>query len=211
MTTINKYISSIILTLSFSSAHATTIYEQNYDPTIFGAYYADQGQHLYDDFTITTNASVNSLTFWGTYWIDGIAPNPANFDITIGDSPSNIDNIFSATATPTITDTGFDHNGQPGANILEFNITFNTVIQLAANTQYFLGIYSNDNNPTNRFEWIRSNQTGTLYSNGNPSELGNTSFRLSSTSTNVPEPTTTVLMGLGFAGLGYARRRKAQA
>ena len=114
----------------------------------------------------------------------------------------------------TVVDTGLDHNN----NDVFFYTADITDVNLLASTRYELSIMSLE---ASTWTWLHSdNETGPAalmyHRNGDADdwrEIGSTgrnsqAFTLFSDRRSVPEPTTLMLLGLGLAGLGFARQRR---
>lgn len=210
-------IASFIMLSNISVAYSATIFEQSVDFNYPLGYFSDHNWRMYDDFILSSDSIINRLTFWGVYWEDGVVPSPTLFDITFGDSLSNLSNIYNATLTASITDTGFVIPWNPIPHILEFVVDLPDSVFLAGNQQYFLGIYANSNPITNDFAWMLSSWDGWFQVQGvgplNSTVFqpysGNTSFRLSNieSSSSIFEPSTITLMALGFTGMVASRNR----
>jgi hypothetical protein len=172
-----------------------------------------------DDFTVATNTSIESVTFWA-YDTDNISG--WDDDVTYyiytnsgSDSPGTFVSASFVTLTPAaIVDTGNKVSGKD-----EYEITFNlqTPVLLSSNTTYWLGlstddsnIHWEDSNSSYKYKAYRSTNSGTSWSKLTSTDNAALAFQVSGTPA-VPEPLTT-FGSLTAASLGLAlrRRRKLQ-
>lgn len=196
-------------------ADASTIWNNGaFTPTNFGAYFSEGTNRVSDDFSITVGDTIRSIEFWGVHWSSGVEPTVELFTLAIYADAAGNPGALSASSNLTLvskSDTGFDHNNSSGANILEFTMDLDSPINLSAGT-YWLSVFS-ANNPGTDFAWQESGLDGA----GNSRRSGDsgtswfvsnniTSFNISNTAA-IPEPSSTLILGIGVMGVIALRRR----
>lgn len=158
-----KILSLLILCLTTGFTNAAVIWDNGApNPGNNGALFSEVGSIFEaDDFTLATNETLRSVEFWGTHWSTGVEPATEIFTVSIyADNVGNVGALVGTSALLLInkTDTGFDHNALPGANILDFQMDLVTPIPLPAGT-YWFSVVSNDN-PGTSFAWQESGADG---------------------------------------------------
>lgn len=199
-----------------AASAATIVYEQEYDPNNIGAPFAEDPFEVRDNFVLDNDSNVDELTIWGGYWVDGVVPDPANYLVSFYTDNSFSTSVFSETLTAmSITDTGFDHNNIPGANILEIVMDLGNSVELLGGQEYWLGIQAINPLP-NRFfvqEALAEAGDGQYYQSSSIRSGQDLAFRLSLSETeSVPEPASLLgLVAVGAIAAGGALKKKAAA
>ena len=181
-----------------SRAPATTLYTNGPVNGTIQAYSISQGFSVSDSFTLTGAASLSSAEV-GLFVDSG--ETPASLSWEIGTTPfvSNISFGVSNIATNTY------HNTYEG-----FDAVYDSTFLLSgslpgAGTYYFTLLNAVPSVAGDQVSWDQNNGPSTAAQSGEGSRLSE-SFTLSGTS-NVPEPSTWALLGLGAAGACLALRR----
>lgn len=205
-----KNLAFMILFFAFSSAEATVVYDQSYDPS--NPMLSDQAsdiqanQKLADNFKLDVDSKITHATIFGTFWADGVVPSSPLFSISFSYG-TFANKIFESSIAPeTIVDTGFDHNSVPGADILAITFDLGT-LDLKGFGMYWFGAQAIDDSP-NIFKWERIDLTGLIVVNDHFSRVGNRAFNLQYNPRTIPEPSAIALMGLGLLGFGVTRCKK---
>jgi hypothetical protein len=204
----------IVAPLVFSiEAQALTLFNQSVDASITGSYSNIGGQVTADDFSLSTNAYISGITWYGYFDSNPSSIGSIDFDIAIYDDDSNKPNFnssFLELNSATVTDTSFD--AVNGNNIYKFEALLSSSFLALSSNNYWLSIADNDS-ATSQFLWSRNNMSGTyayrntfggIITDWSTSPHGDFAFEL----TPVPEPATMLLFGTGIAGLAGSRLRR---
>jgi hypothetical protein len=200
----------------------STLYSQ---PTDFGGAYASQNDTssggagnfatAYDNFTLGTAATVDSVTWVGSYFG---SPGSINaFAVSIYDDSSG---------TPGALEETTNISGNANETFLQTDLSGNptysysaavTPFSAAAGTQYWLSIVPSTNGEFPQWGWetgTGGDGSGYQVFDGNGSPIFNDlAFSLlGSPNSAVPEPSTLILATLGALGvIGYSRRLRRAA
>lgn len=188
----------LVLTMAaFAPAQATVIVDHSNGGIDNGTnWYNAQSVSLWDDFTLTSAASINAITYFTTSKTLGLA----NYTLSIG-TAAGLSDVY----TTTIANASATRSIVNGYGVV--NASFSTVT-LAAGT-YWLTFNSADalNGSANV-----TGASAVQYNNGVSYIVRNsaTSFILSGNAAAVPEPGSLALLGLGLFGIVAIGRRQGR-
>ena len=169
---------------------------------------------------------VDSISWWGGFSaLNGPGGDAAPFDIQIyideGGAPSPTETVASfEEVEPEVAGTGLTGDlslglsDNPALHIDVQQFTLELQSPLALDTgRYYLSVNNPGSNVT--FNWLMSHpaETGAWFRTGNPSDwiAQEYSFAHNFTGRVIPEPATMTLLGIGLAGLGIHRWRRARS
>ncbi|MBL8770769.1 MAG: PEPxxWA-CTERM sorting domain-containing protein [Phenylobacterium sp.] len=185
------------------------------------------GFQTFDNFTLSRDARIQTVTWRGFVWQDGVgsgtAPDPITETWQVGfyadnlATPDTDANLYTANidaADVTVTLLGVDVFSGDNVNVYEWSATLPTDFLATGGVRYWVSPVSLQASFSPLFGWSASTPASGLayqrqFANGAWGPLsGNANNRAYSLSgAYVPEPGTWALMILGFAGAGAMLRR----
>lgn len=206
------------------SAKAGLVYSQPYVfKTDQNGAISDAGlpQYIADNFLLTSDAMVNSVTWYGYWGGQLVSSDDMSFDIRFyTDSSNKPDNLlFAKSVMASGTLIGAVSSGTTNG-MYELTATWNSPVPLAENTTYWISIYDNLANGNPHFQWATAASGLDYYAwSGNLSSWGSAqtdahgrqyaAFSLyESAPPVVPEPSTWTAAALLAGGAVYLRWRK---
>ncbi len=218
-----------VLLASAGTASAATVYSQPgttaCDPSCWTSHYAPgNGFRAYDDFVLTTTATITSVSWQGIYIptpATASAPTPdttmwqIGFFADNGDFPvAPLSSTSLAVASVTTTFLSAGTFGSQPVNLYSFAATLPTGFTAAAGIKYWFSPVSIAASFDPFFSWSPSTAvydglTAQTDLNGNSYDRSND--RAFSLTAGVPEPASWTLLIAGFAMTGLAVRRRAVA
>lgn len=208
-----------VVALSLStSVNATTLVDQSFDSSdiIVGANFSEGTDRVYDDFSLSDSNTITNVEFWGSYWNTGTVPSVLDFRIDVFEKVvSGLGDLVgsSALTIDSSVDTGFFHNDNGSADIIDFNTSLVDAITLASG-DYWFSIFLDTDAPVTFLTWQRINENGLAipFASVGPSAFGDMAWVLRSEVSAVPIPAALPLFGTGLAVMGFIgwrRKRKA--
>jgi hypothetical protein len=210
-----------LLTLLFilaigNIASAATLYQHDLDATLSGAYSNLGGWINADNFTLSTDAVITGVNWYGYYNSEPASSSSILFDLNFHSDVGNLPDlvpIYSQSLSLSITDIGIDAIN--GNNIYRFEAALATSFAVSAGERMWLSVFDTDPS-TSQWLWSRHLPTGDGFAirNTNPELItdwipeggGDLAFELVGDPVPIPEPATMILFGLGMAGVGIFRR-----
>lgn len=165
----------------------------------------------YDNFTLGTAASINQITWVGSYISGngGISGYTVTFYSNSGNAPGGTLATYSVGGNAGETSMGNDNLGNP---VYSYTLGLGSAFSAAAGTEYWVSIVPNLTFPP---QWLWETGTG---GDGNSYQCyfgacGNNPYDLAfalykSGQTTTPEPGSMILLGSGILGLAGTLRRK---
>ena len=217
-----KHTVSFLLLAAFLSvpntSGAAVIFDNGGTPfDVFNLSDANSFEILADDFSLLSGSSEITDIHWsGSYGpISFPVPVTDNFTVEIYGEGSGGQLAAAPLFTLNTSNVGRSSLGVISQfNVFSYSVAF-APITLTPNTRYWLSIYDDTGN------WLWAGHTGSTFDNGvlarpstssswAPRILGNVRFDFELTNdavSTVAEPATLALLGIGIAGVTFARRR----
>lgn len=201
----------LLLALPAFQSRANILVDQS-PPSRENAFFSDLSfsQVMADDFTLTSAASPDSITFWGTYSPSDIPLTPDRFSLAIysdvGDMPGSV--ISFSHISPVRTYYGLTTQG---TGLYEYNASL-TPVDLAAGTYWLVIVNDTSAVGNDTWAWAISAEIYNAFgafateSSRTPSHWNRSPLDLAFTLSAVPEPSSLALAGLASVGLAVVMR-----
>ena len=193
-----------------ATLHAATIYDNGVQSLTYNGAFSgsSKGQYIADDFVLQSGTNtIRDVHWWGYHYLEP-SPPADSFTIQIfadSSGPSGSPTTLTL-GTVNAVDTGLDTWAD--TSVYAYDVTI-APITLTAGDIYWISIFNSTGN------WVWSfdgpGASTAMYQLSDPTWVvfdARMAFTLTN-DTQVPAPATLAMIGIGLAGLSYARRRKA--